>query len=202
MTKNYKSFVEAAKWYSSPEELDAEERRNSFSGYHDYDEGGDGGDYYDDDGDPDEYGKIQEFQIQSGREPDEDMEERELDLDMDFDRDEDPKTPINVGEEVVYLGNTGGRRYQLGSVHKLREDGKIVVRFDDKKLVAVSKPHLRHKLSEEEIVKKKAELEIKKQERKTKRAEQEAKRLAQEEEAKKNPPPVTGARWWEKNKKE
>ncbi len=196
MTKNYKSFVEAAKWYSSPEELDAEERRNSFSGYHDYDGGepgdGDGGDYYDDDGDPDEY----------GREPDEDIEERELDLDMDFDRDEDPKTPINVGEEVVYLGNTGGRRYQLGMVHKLREDGKIVVRFDDKKLVAVSKPHLRHKLGEEEIAKKKADLEIKKQERKAKRSEKEAKRLAQEEEAKKNPPPATGARWWEKNKKE
>lgn len=192
MTKNYKSFVEAAKWYSSPEELDAEERRNSFSGYHDYDEGGDGGDYYDDDGDPDEYGRNEE---------DRDFDE-ETDLALEYRMDEDPKAEYMPGEEIVYIGNTGGRSHQDATIHRIREDGKYVLRFGDRKLVAVSKPHMRHKISGDEIEKRQAELDEKKRLREIKKAEKEAKRLAQEEEAKKNPPKDVGARWWEKNKKE
>jgi hypothetical protein len=52
----------------------------------------------------------------------------------------DPK----VGDEITYLGNTGKRRNQTGKVHKIRDDGKVVIRFDDdRKLLAASKNRIK-----------------------------------------------------------
>lgn len=194
MTKNYKSFVEATKWYSSHDELEDEERRNGFSGYYDYEpislddqNGGHGGDYYNDYGDQDEYGRNEEFD--------------ETDLDLEYRMDEDPKDEYMPGDEIVYIGNTLGKHHMTKSpsaiLSRIREDGKYVIKIDDK-LVAVSKQNLRHKISGDEIIKRQAELDEKKRLREIKKAEKEAKRLDQEEEAKKNPPPATGTRWWKK----
>lgn len=46
-------------------------------------------------------------------------------------------------DEIIYLGKTGGRTKQRGVVHKIRDDGKYVIRFDDNKLIAISKKYLK-----------------------------------------------------------
>lgn len=49
-----------------------------------------------------------------------------------------------IGDEVTYLGNTLKKNNKTGKVHKLRDDGKVVIRFDeDRKLLAVSRQRLK-----------------------------------------------------------
>jgi hypothetical protein len=184
MAKLVKEF---AKWYSSHDEIEKEQKKGA---------------YYDDDHDPSYDPDLgDDFDgYRGGGDEDDDWEddERELDLDMEFDRKEDPKTPFIDGEEVVYLGNTGNRKYKSGKIRRTRDDGKIVVKFEDNKLVAISKPHLRHKLSTEKIERKKAELEVKKQE---KLAKDEARKKEMEEAAKNPNLTATSGKWWEQSKK-
>lgn len=206
MPLKYSDFVNEAskddkkKWYTSVSDLEAEERKNTYShhryvGYDDddgppphqgtYGSGSDSGDDWDDWDEDDE--REDKFQDEG------------LDIEMGFDRKEDPKTPFNPGEDVVYLGNTGGLTYQEGNIQKIRDDGKAVVRFkESNRLIAISKHQLRHKLSEEEIEKRSAEWEVKKAEREKKKEEARKKREEAKKDALKPLPP--GTKWWEKNK--
>lgn len=53
-----------------------------------------------------------------------------------------PKQEYVIGDIVIYLGNTQDKRDEEGVVERLREDGKVVVRFDDNKLIAIRKERL------------------------------------------------------------
>ena len=207
--KDFKSFKEAAKWYSHADDIDK-------------DKGGKKGSYMEDDYDqstgtyanhaPGYYGD-------DDRDPDDD------DYDGDGDYDDysgggggyyggddyeppfqdpryrlDPKAEFTVGDDIVYVGNTGGKRYQEGKIRRVRDDGKYVVKFADKKLIAISKHQLRQKMDEEIYKAKLKEYEDKKA---AKKLEREAKKKEQEELAKLNPTAVKsdyvpGQKWWEK----
>ena len=151
--KDFQSFVNEAKkkWYSGNKDYEDSERRSSRDyGYEgDFIAPGEGDDDYIPDDDPD-------------YDPDDDPDA--------FDPDDDPeayggggyygggygldpvralldqiakeKIDFKAGDNVVYLGNTGNRRNQKATVVRLRDDGKIVVRFEDKKLIAVRRDRL------------------------------------------------------------
>ncbi len=66
-------------------------------------------------------------------------------LSVFYDYDEDvysPEIEYKKGDKVKYIGNTEGRRGQKGKIHRIREDGKHVIKFEDNKLIAVSKNHI------------------------------------------------------------
>lgn len=207
--KNFKSFKESAKWYSNADDMEREKKKGSYfesdydpdtdtytspnfdpgddddsdsNEYHfdddDYDDDYDDGDY--DDGDYGDYGPY-------GYGKEEDIRYKL-----------DPKAEYNVGDEIVYVGNTKGKNRQEGVIRRIRDDKKYVVRFEDKKLIAISKQYLRHKMDDDEYNKKLEEIEKIKA---AKEAEKEAKRKAREEEEKNNPKKtdyVPGLKWWEK----
>lgn len=205
MPLKYSDFVNEAskddkkKWYNSASELEAEERKNTYDDY------GYGGGYDDDDYPPPHQGTYgsdtpTDEWDDFDDEADDKFEDEGLDYDMGFDRKEDPKTPFNPGEEIVYLGNTGGLKYQEGDIEKIRPDGIAVVRFkESKRLIVISKNQLRHKLSDEEIARRKDQWEKEKIERDKKREEAKKKREEARKELLKPLPP--GTKWWEKNKK-
>jgi len=96
------------------------------------------------------------------------------------------------GDAVIYVGNTGKRKNQNATVHRIREDGKIVLRFEDRKLIAVSLPYIRPEDWKKQM-----------EEQKKKREEERKKREAEEERLRKEAPPLKpGQKWWEVNKKD
>lgn len=141
------------------------------------------------------------------------------------------KQEYEVGDVVIYLGNTRNKTNQEGRVEKLREDGKIIVRFDDDILIAIRKEHLVIKPNDdarktlydkfEEFIIKMKEIEKKRWEEVTRqrkenqrsqneREEAERKRREEEEyrykEAEKKRleelKKIHGTeKWWERNKK-
>ena len=82
-----------------------------------------------------------------------------------------------IGDIVIYLGNTKNMNNQEGVVERLREDGKVIVRFKDMKLIAISRDRLVIKPSEDLI--KKALNQFDKDKKKWEEAE--TKRRAEEE---------------------
>lgn len=137
MIKDFELFLKEAKkekkkWYSDTSDYEQATHRNT--GY------GTIGDYYDD-FDPEAF--------------DDEFDDAPYDDDYD---DEDgydggyggyiqPQYPkdyeYKIGEAIEYLGNTGGRKGQKAKVHRFRDDNKIVVKFEDGKLIAISRNRMR-----------------------------------------------------------
>jgi len=106
-----------------------------------------------------------------------------------------PTQEFNKGDVVIYKGESG-RRGQKGVVSKIRDDGKIVIRFEDKikdkRLLAASKRYVLLEKDSEEI----AKLETEWKEKKKKEKEEREKELA----AMPKLQNVPGGKWWEVNK--
>jgi hypothetical protein len=178
MPKSYKDFLnEASKWYSSHNEFEEEEIRNSYNSYEEYrDYDNDMGADYDE---PEEYN----YYVND----DEEFHYNEVGY--------IPNKIFNKDDVIIYDGNTGGRRGQKGKVHRIREDGKVVMRFDiDDKLIAVNKDRVFHEVDNIEIKKLEQEWKIKKDKEREERLANQKQNIIE--------PHDPNEKWWEKNKKE
>jgi hypothetical protein len=220
--KNFSSF-EKEDYFNNLNRL-KESYNHSDDDYNedDYDDDYDGDDDYDDS--PDELSFFNSFLDDKGMNMTQGMERYMNEFLNKIHRNH----VFEIGENVIYLGNTQNKKNQEGVVERIREDGKVVVRFKDQKLIAISSDHLVLKPSDEDRAKAKVEYDKRVEEEKKReqdrlerlKVEQERMRIyeermrlereaaekkAREEDAKakaerlKNPQVVE--KWWERNKK-